>query len=132
MATQTHPSKTLPLAIPMIIANISTPLLGLVDTAVMGHLDSPNFLAGVALGGLIFSFLYWGFSFQRMGTTGMAAQAYGSQDPTKSKSILVRAMFITAIISLTILLSQYLVRVLSFWLIDANAANEQLMRICFG
>jgi MATE family multidrug resistance protein len=55
------------LALPMIIANISTPLLGLVDTAVMGHLDNASFLAAVALAGLIFNFLFWGFGFLRMG-----------------------------------------------------------------
>jgi MATE family multidrug resistance protein len=67
------------LALPMIIANISTPLLGLVDTAVMGHLDNASFLAAVALAGLIFNFLFWGFGFLRMGTAGLSAQAFGGK-----------------------------------------------------
>ncbi len=72
----------------MVIANISTPLLGLVDTAVMGHLDNATFLAAIALAGLIFNFLFWGFGFLRMGTSGLAAQAFGANDPLALNAIL--------------------------------------------
>ena len=127
--TVTHPSnhrQILRLAIPMIIANISTPLLGLVDTAVMGHLDTPDYLAGVALGGLIFSFIYWGFSFLRMGTTGITAQAYGNSDDSEIKLILARTFLIAVIIAVGLLLLQYPIRLFSFWLINSSAAVEQL------
>ena len=60
---------------PIILSNVSVPLLGAVDTAVVGHLDSPIYLGGVAIGSLVFSYVYWGFGFLRMGTTGLAAQA---------------------------------------------------------
>ena len=65
------------LAGPIILSNISVPLVGAVDTAVVGHLPEPQAIGAVALGALIFSFLYWGFGFLRMGTTGFVAQAYG-------------------------------------------------------
>ncbi|RKZ94276.1 MAG: MATE family efflux transporter, partial [Gammaproteobacteria bacterium] len=64
----------------MILANISIPLLGMVDTAVVGHLDSAHYLGGVAIGSLIFSFLFWGFGFLRMATTGLTAQAQGANN----------------------------------------------------
>ncbi len=66
------------LAGPIILSNISVPLVGAVDTAVVGHLPEPQSIGAVALGALIFSFLYWGFGFLRMGTTGFVAQAYGA------------------------------------------------------
>src|SRR3546814_15456082 len=58
------------LAGPIILANLTTPLLGAVDTAVVGHLPDPRFIGGVAVGGVVFSFLFWGFCFLRMGTAG--------------------------------------------------------------
>ena len=61
------------LAGPIIVSNISVPLVGAVDTAVVGHLPEPQAIGAVALGALIFSFLYWGFGFLRMGTTGFIA-----------------------------------------------------------
>jgi len=66
------------IAAPLILSNISVPLLGMVDTAVMGHLDEPWYLGAVAVGATIFSFLYTGVNFLRMGTTGLAAQACGA------------------------------------------------------
>ena len=64
----------------MIVSNVSVPLLAMVDSAVLGHLDRPDYLAGVALGGAIFSLLFMGLNFLRMGTTGIAAQHFGADD----------------------------------------------------
>lgn len=114
------------LALPMIISNISTPLLGLVDTAVMGHLDSPQFLGGVAVGGVIFSFIYWGFAFLRMGTTGLTAQAFGKNDPIETRAILERALLLGGAISLLILLLQKPLALTSFWFIQSSPNIEQL------
>lgn len=69
------------LALPMIFSNITVPLLGLVDTAVIGHLDSPVYLGGVAIGSMATSFLFMLLLFLRMSTTGLAAQALGAQEP---------------------------------------------------
>lgn len=71
------------LALPMIFSNITVPLLGLVDTAVIGHLDSPVYLGGVAIGATATSFLFMLLLFLRMSTTGLTAQAYGAKDPLR-------------------------------------------------
>lgn len=72
--------KILRLAIPNIITNITVPLLGMVDTAIVGHLDSELYIGAIAIATMIFNFLYWNFSFLRMGTSGFTAQAYGSAE----------------------------------------------------
>ena len=68
------------LAIPNILSNLSIPLLSLVDTALMGHLEGLHFLGAIAIGSTIFNFIYWGLGFLRMGTTGLTAQAFGDND----------------------------------------------------
>ena len=80
--------NVLALATPMIVSNVTVPLLGLVDTAVMGHLDSPRYLAAVAIGATIFSFIFMGLNFLRMGTTGLAAQARGANDAGDVRTVL--------------------------------------------
>ena len=67
------------LALPNIVSNFSIPLLGAVDTALMGRLESEHYLGAVGIGGVIFSFIYWGFGFLRMTTTGLTAQAFGGK-----------------------------------------------------
>ena len=71
------------LALPMIFSNITVPLLGLVDTAVIGHLDSPVYLGGIAIGAMATSFLFMLLLFLRMSTTGLTAQAFGAKDPVR-------------------------------------------------
>ena len=87
------PSEALPndrdiwrIAAPMILSNISVPLLGMVDTGVTGHLEDAVYLGAVAIGSTIFGFLYAGFNFLRMGTTGITAQAHGAGDQTLDDS----------------------------------------------
>lgn len=82
------------IAAPMIVSNVTVPLLGIVDTAVMGHLDHPRYLAAVAVGATIFSFLFMGLNFLRMGTTGLAAQAYGADDPDEQRTVLAQALLV--------------------------------------
>ena len=91
---------------PMIIGNISMALLGLVDTAVIGHLDTAVYLGGVAVGTIIFDFLYWGMGFLRMGTTGIAAQAHGKDDATEVRTILMQSIIVGLSIAFLILLLQ--------------------------
>lgn len=94
------------LAGPMIIGNISMALLGLVDTAVIGHLDTAVYLGGVAVGAVIFDFLYWGMGFLRMGTTGIVAQAHGKDDATEVRTILMQSIIVGLSIAFFILLIQ--------------------------
>ena len=70
------------LALPIILSNVTVPLVGAVDTAVTGHMDSPEPIAAVALGASIFSLVFWTFGFLRMGTSGSVAQAFGAKDDT--------------------------------------------------
>lgn len=80
------------LALPMIFSNITVPLLGLVDTAVIGHLDSPIYLGGVAVGATATSFLFMLLLFLRMSTTGLTAQAFGAVDPQRLARALVQPL----------------------------------------
>ncbi|NJQ21436.1 MATE family efflux transporter DinF [Pantoea sp. LS15] len=82
------------LALPMIFSNITVPLLGLVDTAVIGHLDSPVYLGGVAIGATATSFLFMLLLFLRMSTTGLTAQAYGARDPLRLARALVQPLIL--------------------------------------
>jgi MATE family, multidrug efflux pump len=107
---------------PMIIANISIPLLGMVDTAVMGHLDSAQYLGAVAIGSMIFSFLFWGFGFLRMATTGLVAQAYGRNDTKQSHTILVQSLILAAIIACTLLIFKQPISHIAFYLIESSDA----------
>ncbi|AKM31666.1 MATE family efflux transporter [Pandoraea faecigallinarum] len=84
--------QLLRLAVPIVLANLTQPLLSAVDTAVAGHLPGPAYLGGVALGGLLLNLIFWGFSFLRMGTTGLAAQAYGARDAERLRDTLARAL----------------------------------------
>lgn len=99
------------LAWPLMLTNLTVPLLGLVDTAVLGHLDSPEYLGAVAVGANLFSILYWTFGFMRMGTTGLAAQAWGKRDEFAQIALLLRSILLaTAIGLLLILFHQPLIR----------------------
>ena len=72
--------RILGLAVPSIISNITVPLLGLVDVSIVGHLGSATYIGAIAVGGMLFSMIYWIFGFLRMGTSGLTAQAYGRRD----------------------------------------------------
>lgn len=82
------------LALPMIFSNITVPLLGLVDTAVIGHLDSPVYLGGVAVGATATSFLFMLLLFLRMSTTGLTAQAFGAKNPQALARALVQPLLL--------------------------------------
>jgi len=86
--------EILRLAIPNIISNLSIPLLSLVDVALMGHLNSAEYILTIGFGVMIFNFVYWGFGFLRMGTTGFTAQEFGRQDNKECLLILGRALLI--------------------------------------
>ncbi|MFT5275597.1 MAG: MATE family multidrug resistance protein [Saprospiraceae bacterium] len=116
------------LAGPMILSNISVPLVGAVDTAVVGHLGATHYIGAVAVGALIFSFLYWGFGFLRMGTTGFVAQALGAQNHQEITHIFVRVVSLAlGIGGLVILVGPWLIS-LALQLIDSTPAVEQLAK----
>lgn len=117
------------LAIPIILANAAVPLLGIVDTAVIGHTGSAADLGAIALGSLIFSFLFWGFGFLRMGTSGFTAQAAGAGDYREVRTAYGRALALGIAIGLILLLLQYPLGSLAFWLLDGSAAVEQAAQL---
>ncbi|MCB0731205.1 MAG: MATE family efflux transporter [Ignavibacteriae bacterium] len=116
--------KILHLAIPNILSNISIPLLSSVDTAVMGHLDSPVYLGAIALGSIIFNFIYWGFGFLRMGTTGLTAQAIGANNNKEVSAILARSLFISIFIGLVLIVLQFPISQIGFYLINGSKDVE--------
>ena len=121
----------LKLAIPNIVSNITIPLLGLVDLALMGHLGSEIYIGAIALGGVIFNFIYWGFSFLRMSTSGFTAQAFGKGNKTESIIILARALLVALLISLLILILQAPIAWASFKVIGGSLEVETLAREYF-
>ncbi|BDD01659.1 MATE family efflux transporter (plasmid) [Persicobacter psychrovividus] len=113
-------NKILRLAVPNIISNISVPILGMVDMALLGHLKSPLFLGAMALASVIFNFLYWSFGFLRMGTTGMVAQAFGEQDENLLTNLFFRATIIGLSIGLVCIVFQSGISHLGFWLVEGS------------
>lgn len=112
------------MALPIIAANAAAPLLGLADTAVISHTGDVAAVGAVALGGLIFSFLYWGFGFLRMGTSGYVAQAAGAQRHAELLDHVIRALLIGFGIGVFLLLLQWPLLRVALYLFDASPAVE--------
>ncbi len=120
------------IAAPMILSNVSIPLLGMVDTAVVGHLPEPHYIGAVAVGAVIFSFVFWGFGFLRMGTTGFVAQAHGGGVPGRVQTKLAQAGLIALVLGFTILAAQAPIREVAFALIAAGGEVEREARAYFA
>ncbi len=114
------------LAGPIILSNVSVPLLGAVDTAVVGHLPGPQYIGAVAIGALIFGFIYWGFGFLRMGTTGFSAQALGAGDSDEVRAVLARAVLAAVFLGLAVIALQQPIRLLAFTLLESSGQVETL------
>ncbi len=121
----------LTIALPIIISNLSTPLLGLADTAVMGRMGDPKYIGAIALGALIFTMVYWTFGFLRMGTTGLTSQAEGAGDGEEIRASLGRALLISAAIGFCLILLQWPISLIAFSLLDAGDEVEKLARLYF-
>jgi len=111
----------LKLAIPNILSNITVPLVGIVDLALMGHMDSELHLNAIAIGGTIFSFIYMGFGFLRMGTTGFVAQAHGRNDGSELIHIFSRAIMVAFSLALFLIMFQGPIGTLAIYLLDAGS-----------
>ena len=122
--------KILNLAVPNIISNISIPMLGIVDMALMGHLESDAYIGAIALGSLIFNFIYWSLGFLRMGTSGFTAQARGRKDLPEAILVFSRAAFI-AMMSALLLLLQVPIEKLSFLVLKGESQVEELAMTYF-
>jgi MATE family multidrug resistance protein len=126
----THRS-ILAIAVPIMISNLSTPLLGVVDTGVIGQIPDASLIGAVALGALIFNFVFWAFGFLRMGTTGLTAQAFGADNAHEIRASIGRALLIAAVVGVCLILLQWPIRQLAFWLLEASERVEQLAQSYF-
>ncbi len=124
--------KILQLAIPSIVSNITVPLLGLIDVAIVGHLGSAAYIGAIAIGGMLFNIIYWLFGFLRMGTSGMTSQAFGQRDLKEVTRVLLRAVGVGLFIALCLLLLQYPIRKIAFLLIDATPEVRELATVYFN
>jgi MATE family multidrug resistance protein len=122
----------LAIAVPVMISNVSTPLIGIVDTAIVGHYPNPVYIGAVAVGGLIFTFAFWAFGFLRMGTTGLTAQALGAGDQDELAAGLGRALLIATAAGAGLVLLQWPIREVAFSLLGAGPAVEHLARGYFN
>ena len=126
--------RILRLAIPSIVSNITVPLLGLVDVAIVGHLGTAAYIGAIAVGGLLFNILYWNFGFLRMGTSGLTSQAYGRKDANAQIRVLAQAIAVGLISAIVILILQYPIERLAFYFLDTSREVEQYavtyFRVC--
>lgn len=109
---------------PIILANAAVPALGLVDTAVIGHFGSAAELGALALGALLFNFVYWSFGFLRMGTTGFTAQAAGAGDEAEVRATVGRAVLLAVGLGVMLMLLQGPAAWLYFALMDGSSEVE--------
>ncbi len=118
--------QILGLALPAIVANITTPLLSLVDVAIVGHLGSAVYVGAIAVGGSIFSMLYWLFGFLRFGTSGLTAQALGRGSARQTSLLLQRSLLIALGFGLILITAHYPLghAALSFMDTDADTAGK--------
>ena len=121
------------LAIPSILANITVPLVGMVDIAVAGHLDGSAavFIGGISIGTMLFDLLYWNFSFLRTSTGGMTAQAYGRGDMHSAAAILIRSVGTSVAIALVCILVQWVFVDFVFLFVQCSPQVRALAEIYF-
>lgn len=128
------------LAIPSILANITIPLVGIVDTAIVGHLADASAIGGIAIGTMLFDLLYWNFGFLRVGTSGLTAQAYGKEQrnqgqntmvPDECRRILVRSMTVALTAALAIWAVQWLFVTVVLAIVPCSAEVADVARKYF-
>lgn len=120
------------LAWPIMLANCAVPLLGLADTAVIGHTGTPAQLGAIALGSLVFNFIYWGFGFLRMGTTGFVAQASGAGDELEVRTAVLRSLCLGFGIGILLILLQHPLAHLALSLLGGTSEVESLTKDYFS
>lgn len=127
----TNDKEILRIALPAIAANITVPLLGLVDVAITGHLGNAAYIGAIAVGSMIFNVVYWVFGFLRMGTSGMASQAYGRGDTAEALNLLARGLCAGLAVAGAVLVLQRPLLTLALTVIGANADLLPLVNTYF-
>jgi MATE family multidrug resistance protein len=123
--------EILRISIPSIVTNITVPLLGMVDVAIVGHIGNASYIAAIALATMVFNLIYWNFGFLRAGTTGLTAQAYGAGDKEEYLNVLVRGIVIALSVAVLLLLLQYPIALLCKRFIRSSPATIELMLTYF-
>lgn len=131
MSRITH-ARVFRIAAPIVVSNATIPLLGAVDTAVIGQIGQASLLAAVGLGAVILATFYWVFGFLRMSTSGLAAQAAGAGDLVERDAVLLRALAIGAVAGLALVALQRVMFGAALWLVPASAAVEDATRLYLG
>lgn len=123
--------QILQIALPSILSNITVPLLGLIDVAIVGHLGAPAYIGAIAVGGLMFNIIYWIFGFLRMGTSGMTSQAFGQRDLPEVMRLLLRATGIGLTIAIGLIVMQSPIRQAVFLLVHPTDEVSRLATTYF-
>lgn len=119
--------QILSLAIPSIVANVTTPLLAFADTAIVGHMGSPVYIAAIAVGGTLFNMLYWLFGFLRMGSSGLTAQQYGMGQDGDISQVLHRSLSLSFIGAFLIILSHSLLLTVMLRFFGSDPETDQFV-----
>jgi len=126
----TH-QRVLGIAIPIMLSNVSQPLIGVVDTAVIGQLPEAYYIGAIAIASLIFDFIYWGFGFLRLGTSGLTAQAFGAEDKREVVSVLGRALLVALLCGALLVVLGPFIEEAAFRLVEGSAEVEENAAIYF-
>jgi MATE family multidrug resistance protein len=118
-------SYILRLSIPIFFANLAIPMVGIIDTALMGNLGNLSYLSATSVAANLFSMIFWSFGFLRMGTVGMVSQAHGQNDYKEILNIVLRNLLFVFAISLLILISQYFILNLSLRIFDLSEITKE-------
>jgi MATE family multidrug resistance protein len=116
------------IAVPVMLSNVSTPLIGVVDTAVVGRIPDAAYIGAASVGGVIFTLVFWSFGFLRMGTTGLTAQACGRHDPEEAANVLGRALLVAFAAGIALIVLQWPLREAAFAAVHASPRVESLAR----
>ena len=112
--------SVLTIAVPIMLSNVTEPLIGVVNTAVIGQLPEAYYIGAISIGSLIFSFLFWGFGFLRLSTGGLSAQAVGAGDSAEVTAVLWRALAIAVTVGLCLILASPIIEKVSFDLMGGS------------
>lgn len=121
MTINKHHRRILSIAIPSIVSNITVPLLGLIDIAIVGHLGNVSYIGAIAVGAMIFNLVYWIFGFLRMGASGMTSQALGNRNLSEVVRLLLRSLAVSLAIALLLIILQTPLQQIMFALIQPTA-----------
>lgn len=123
--------QILHIAVPSIITNITVPLLGLVDVAIVGHIGDAAYISAIAIGSMLFNVVYWLFGFLRMGTSGMTAQVYGQRNFAEMQRLLRQSLFVAMGVALVLMVLQYPLCEAGLWLMNTPADSQPLVNDYF-